>query len=165
MAIISQVPGRVFAQPASAFIDISPKGQILASELNERSSFIDPAKSFENYFSRVHRKYKSMDTTNIENLANRLLQEQDSAFMDFVRKETLLRDTFLHRFIEAKTPLGEVLQELGNILELPGRQLLSNEIFNKAEKEAIELTKKEEALATQKGGQREAANEIAHLLK
>ena len=88
-----------FSQPAPQFIETSPKGPIFRSELNERSSFVDPAKSFENYFGRVHRKYKSMDTTNIENLANRLLQEQGSAFMDFVREETLLRDEVLSEVV------------------------------------------------------------------
>ncbi|NGX44561.1 MAG: Serine/threonine-protein kinase PknH [Candidatus Anoxychlamydiales bacterium] len=163
MAIIPQAPGRVFAQPASVFID-TLKGPILASEFKERRSFVAPAQAFTNYFGRVHKKYKKMDTTNIENLAYRLLQEKDPAFLIFVKEETLLRDTFLHRFFEVKTPLGKVLQELGNIIELPGRQLLSKEIFNKAEKEVIKLTKKEEALAVKKGGH-QVANEISYLQK
>ncbi|NGX29933.1 MAG: Serine/threonine-protein kinase StkP [Candidatus Anoxychlamydiales bacterium] len=164
MAIIHQAPGQgLVQQPVQSFIDTSPKGPIFRSELNERSSFVDPAKSFENYFGRVHRKYKSMDTTNIENLANRLLQEQDSAFMDFVREATLLRDTFLHRFLEAKTPLGQVLQELQNSQESRNRKLLPKEIFRQAEKEVKELTEKEVALATEKGKRREGSNEISHL--
>ena len=106
-----------------------------------------------------------MDTTNIENLANRLLQEQGSAFMNFVRKETSLEDTFFHRFIEAKTPLGEVLQELQNSQESSSRKLLSRKTFNKAEKEARELTEKEVTLAIKKGGRKQISNELASLQK
>ncbi|KKK97792.1 hypothetical protein LCGC14_2649210, partial [marine sediment metagenome] len=86
-------------------------------------------------------------------------------FLNFVREETSLRDTFINRFVQAKTPLGEVLQELQNSQESPNRKLLSKETFRKAGKEAIELTKKEMALATEKRERREVSNKISYLQK
>ncbi|NGX33260.1 MAG: hypothetical protein K1060chlam4_01322, partial [Candidatus Anoxychlamydiales bacterium] len=86
-------------------------------------------------------------------------------FLNFVREETSLRDTFINRLFEAKTPLGEVLQELQNSQESPNRKLLSKETFRKAGKEAIELTKKEMALAIKKGERKDSSNEISYLQK
>ena len=165
MSIIPQVQGHALAQPAQVFIDTSIKGTNFGSEFNGRESSIDPAKAFTNYLGRVHKKYKDMDTANIENLVNRLLQEQEQTFLNFVREETSLRDTFINRLFEAKTPLGEVLQELQNSQESPNRKLLSKETFRKAGKEAIELTKKEMALATKKGERKDSSNEISYLQK
>ncbi|HEU64611.1 MAG TPA: hypothetical protein ENH96_04410 [Chlamydiae bacterium] len=161
MAIIPQMPGQVIAQPVPALL---PKTPIFGSEFNEGKSSLDTAKDFTNYLGRVHKKYSGMDTANIENLVNRLLKEQDQTFMNFVREETSLRDTFYNRFVQAKTPLGEVLQELQSSQESPNRKLLSKEIFRQAEKEAGELTKKEVALASEKGD-RKVSNEVSHLLK
>ncbi|NGX41539.1 MAG: hypothetical protein KR126chlam4_01380, partial [Candidatus Anoxychlamydiales bacterium] len=120
---------------------------------------------FTNYFGRIHKKYKNMDTANIENLVNRLLKEQDQTFMNLVRDKTSRRDTLMDRFFIATTPLGEVLKELQNSQESPNRKLLSKEIFNKAEEEAIELTKKEIALVTEKESRKQITNEISPLLK
>ncbi|NGX44264.1 MAG: hypothetical protein K1060chlam3_00430 [Candidatus Anoxychlamydiales bacterium] len=166
MAIIHQAPGQVLAQQsAQAFIDTSPKGSIFGSKFNGERNSLDPAKDFTNYFDRVHKKYKYMDTSNIENLVNRLLKEQDSRLMSRVREETFLRDTFKNRLFEAKTPLGQVLQELQNSQESPNRKLLSKVIFRQAENEAGELTKKEVALAIEKVAKNQVSNEIPHLLK
>jgi len=163
MAINPQVLGQALAQPVQSFIDISSKRQIFGSKFNDRESSLDPTKFFENYLGRVHHRYKNMDTTNIENIVNRLLQEKNPTFMNHVREKISLRDTFLNRFVEAKTPLGEVLQELQNSQESPNRKLLSRKTFDEAEKEAGELTKKERALATEK--RQRKSNEISHLLK
>jgi len=113
---------------------------------NEWRVSIYPAKDVTNYLGRVHKKYSGMDTSNIENLVNGLFQEQDQTFLNFVREKTTLRDTFINRLFEAKTPLGEVLQELQNSQESPNRKLLSKEIFRQAEKEAEILIEIEEAL-------------------
>jgi len=165
MSIISQAQVHALTQPAQVFIDTSIKGTNFGSEFNGRESSIDPAKAFINYLGRVHKKYKDMDTANIENLVNRLLQEQEQTFLNFVREETSLRDTFINRLFEAKTPLGEVLQELQNSQESPNRKLLSKEIFRQAEKEVGELTKKEVALVTEKESRKQITNEIPSILK
>ncbi|NGX32423.1 MAG: hypothetical protein K1060chlam4_00467, partial [Candidatus Anoxychlamydiales bacterium] len=166
MAIIPQVVGPILAEPVLPLIDTFPKGSIFEPKFNERRiSLVIARESFTNYFGRIHKKYKNMDTANIENLVNRLLKEQDQTFMNLVRDKTSRRDTFMDRFLEAKTPLGEVLKELQNSQESPNRKLLSKEIFNKAEKEALELTKKKADLATEKGERRVVSNEISHLLK
>ncbi|NGX44840.1 MAG: hypothetical protein K1060chlam3_01015, partial [Candidatus Anoxychlamydiales bacterium] len=166
MAIIAQVPGQgLVQQPAQAFIDTSLKGSIFGSKFNDRKSSLDPAKFFTNYFGRVHRKYSGMDTSNIETLVNRLLQDPDSTLVNRVRENTLLKDSFKNRFFEVKTPLGQVLQELQNSQESPNRKLLSKEILIQAEKEAGKLTKKEVALTIEKGGRREVSNEISSVLK
>ncbi|NGX44196.1 MAG: hypothetical protein K1060chlam3_00361, partial [Candidatus Anoxychlamydiales bacterium] len=166
MAIIPQVVGPILAEPVQPLIDTFSKGSIFEPKFNEeRISLVTAGKSFTNYFGRIHKKYKNMDTANIENLVNRLLKEQDRTFLNFVREETSLRDTFINRLFEVKTPLGQVLQELQNSQESPNRKLLSKEIFNKAEKEAIELTEKKVALTTKKRGQREVSNEISSLQK
>ncbi|NGX33565.1 MAG: hypothetical protein K1060chlam4_01635, partial [Candidatus Anoxychlamydiales bacterium] len=143
MAIIPQAPGQgLVQQPAQSFIDTAPKGPIFGSELNEGRSSLDPVKDFTNHFARVHKKYKGMDTANIENLVNRLLQEKDSPLMNLVREETSLKDTFSNRLFKEKTPLGQVLQELQNSQESRNRKLLSKEVFRQAEKEAKELIHK-----------------------
>ncbi|NGX53051.1 MAG: hypothetical protein KR126chlam5_01358 [Candidatus Anoxychlamydiales bacterium] len=165
MSIIPQTQVHALTQPAQVFIDTSIKETNFGSEFNGRKSFIDPAKDFTNYLERVHNKYKDMNTTSIESLVNKLFQKQDPTFMNFVREKTYLRDTLKNRLFGAKTPLGEVLQELQNSQESPNRKLLSKETFNKAEKEAIELTKKEMALATEKRERREVSNEISYLQK
>ncbi|KKL05093.1 hypothetical protein LCGC14_2609500, partial [marine sediment metagenome] len=131
----------------------------------KRISLVIARESFTNYFGRIHKKYKNMDTANIENLVNRLLKEQDQTFMNLVRDKTSRRDTLMDRFFIATTPLGEVLKELQNSQESPNRKLLSKEIFNKAEEEAIELTKKEIALVTEKESRKQITNEISPLLK
>ncbi|NGX48461.1 MAG: hypothetical protein K940chlam5_00046, partial [Candidatus Anoxychlamydiales bacterium] len=92
MSIIPQAQVHALTQPAQVFIDTSIKGPNFGSEFNGRESSIDPAKAFTNYLGRVHKKYKDMDTSNIENLVNRLLQEQEQTFLNFVREETSLRD-------------------------------------------------------------------------
>ncbi|NGX32644.1 MAG: hypothetical protein K1060chlam4_00694 [Candidatus Anoxychlamydiales bacterium] len=103
-----------------------------------------------NYLGRIHKKYKDLDTTYIENVVNRSLQEQNSAlnsvqkkknenFISFVRDNTYLRDTIFHRLFKYKTPLGEVLQELQDSQETV-RKLLPKKTFIEAEKEAEELT-------------------------
>nr|NGX49044.1 hypothetical protein [Candidatus Anoxychlamydiales bacterium] len=83
MAIIPQVVGPILAEPVLPLIDTFPKGSIFEPKFNERRSPIDPAKAFTNYLGRVHKKYKDMDTANIENLVNRLLQEQEQTFLNF----------------------------------------------------------------------------------
>ncbi|HEU64504.1 hypothetical protein LCGC14_2430530 [marine sediment metagenome] len=153
MAIIPFAFAQVVAQQVPVLSDTRPKMQNFGAKDNEWRSSIDPAKDFTNYLGRVHKKYKNMDTANIENLVNRLLQEQDQTFMNFVREETTLRDTWINRFFEAKTPLGDVLQELKNSQESPNRKLLSKEIFIKAEKEAGNLIEIEEVLAKLAGNQ------------
>jgi len=166
MAIIPQIPGQgLVQQPAQSFIDTSLKGPIFRDGVSERQSSLDPAKSFTNYIGRIHHRYKGMNTSNIETLVNRLLQAPDSTLMNRVREETSLKDTLKNRVFEAKTPLGQVLQELQNSQESPNRKLLPKEIFKQAEKEAQELTEKEVALAAKKGSRREVSNEISHLLK
>ncbi len=165
MAITPQVAGQAIDQPVPAFIDTLSKTPSFGSKFNERKSSLDAAKYFENYLGRVHKKYKNMDTENIENLVNRLLQEKDPTLKNLVREETSLKDTFKNRFIEAKTPLGQVLQELQNSQESPNRKLLSKEILIQAEKEAGDLTKKKVALTTEKGKQKQVSNEIPSILK
>ena len=146
MAIIPQAFAQVAAPPVPAFIGGLPEPQNFGAKDNEWRDSIDPAKDVTNYLGRVHKKYSGMDTSNIEDLVNRLFQEQDQTFLNFVREETTLRNTFINRFFEAKTPLGDVLQELQNSQESPNRKLLSKEIFRQAEKEAEILIEIEEAL-------------------
>ena len=100
MSVMPQVPGQALAQqPAQSFIDMFPKTANFNSEINERQNSLDIANNaFKNYFGRIHKIYKSMDTTNIENLVNRFLQDPDSPLMNFVKKETLLKDTFKNRY-------------------------------------------------------------------
>ncbi|NGX49811.1 MAG: hypothetical protein K940chlam5_01415 [Candidatus Anoxychlamydiales bacterium] len=146
MAIIPRAFAQVAAPPVPAFIEGLPKTQNFGAKDNEWRDSIDPAKAVTNYLGRVHKKYSGMDTSNIENLVKVLFQEQDQTFLNFVREETTLRNTFINRFFEAKTPLGDVLQELQNSQESPNRKLLSKEIFRQAEKEAGNLIEIEEAL-------------------
>jgi len=165
MAIISQIPGQANLQPIPAVIDNLPQRVTFGEDFNGRQTSLDPAKAFTNYFGRVHQKYKDMNTTNIEDLVRRLVQEQNPTLMDLVKEKTYLRDTFKNRFIKAKTPLGEVLQELDSIQERPGRALLPKKLFRQAEKEAGELTKKEIALAAKKGGNLSVIKETSNLWK
>ena len=107
MAIIPQAPGQgLVQQPAQSFIDTAPKGPIFGSKFNEGRSSLDPTKDFTNYFGRIHHRYKDTDTSNIENLVNRLLQEKDSPLMNLVKEETSLKETFSNRLFKEKTPLG-----------------------------------------------------------
>ncbi len=128
-----------FPLSALAFSDTSTNKPIFESDCDESISSLDGASALENYFGRIHKEYEGVDTANIEEAANRILEEQDQSFMNFVRRETLLRDTFFQRLFETKTPLGEVLQELQNSQESPNRKLLSKEKYNAAEIEAAKL--------------------------
>ncbi|NGX33518.1 MAG: hypothetical protein K1060chlam4_01588, partial [Candidatus Anoxychlamydiales bacterium] len=142
MSIIHQEPGQPLTQQAQPFIDTSPS-QSLGSEFNEKGTSVDFANDFNRYFGRVHQKYPDMDTSNIENLVQRLLLAEDSMLIAFVRQETVLKDSLKNKFFEKKTSLGQVLYELQDSQESPNRKLLSENIFKQAEKEAGELTKKE----------------------
>jgi len=137
MSITNQInPNAVIQKNSPEFMDSSFKA-ILNSGLE--SSMSVKRKVFENFFQKVHKIYSGVNTTNIESLAKKILEGEDSEFVIAIRKKTTLSDTFLHRLIEAKTPLGEVFQELQYSQENPNRKLLSPEIFNEAEKEALEL--------------------------
>ncbi len=83
-----------------------------------------------------------METTHIEMLVTKLLQEMHPKLRAFVKHETMLRDTFMQRFFTSKTPLGEVFQELQNSQESPNRQLLSEKKIVAAEIEAQDLFEK-----------------------
>ena len=99
MAVIPQVVGPIWAEPVLPLIDTFPKGSIFEPKFNEkRISLVIARESFTNYFGRIHKKYKNMDTANIENLVNRLLKEQDQTFMNLVRDKTSRRDTLMDRF-------------------------------------------------------------------
>ena len=120
-------------------------------QFNEVNSPLkDAGYPLSSYFGRIHRKYKDMDTSNIENIVNRSLQEQNSAlnrvekkknqnFINFVRKNTYRSDSIFYWILGVKTYLGEVLQELQDSQESPNRNLLPKKTFIEAVKEAEEL--------------------------
>ncbi len=130
--------------PAFALIDTSAQKPIFESEFDENRSSLDGASASKNYFGRIHKQYNGVDTTNIEEVAIRALEEQEQTFIDFIREKTVRKDTFLYKWfgIETKSYLGEVLQELQNSQESPNRKLLSKSTFEIAEYEARLLTLK-----------------------
>ncbi|NGX59346.1 MAG: hypothetical protein KR126chlam3_00497, partial [Chlamydiae bacterium] len=96
---------------AHAHADTSiPKIDLFSSEL-QQPAFVEPSKAFANYYGRIHKEY-DMETTHIEMLVTKLLQEMHPTLRAFVKHETMLRDNFMQRFFTSKTPLGEVFQEL-----------------------------------------------------
>ncbi len=120
--------------------------------------------SFENYFSRIHKKYPKMDTTNIEKVVDRILNEKNDFFLNYVREKTKAKDTFFNRFFEVKTPLGTVLKELQNSQESPNRKLLSKSLFDTAKIEAKNLLKDDRFRLTEKSKYVEAKSntQICH---
>ncbi len=142
MAIVHQAYGQVIqpVQPIDMpFFNNLPKIQFGCDYQSNSTSEI---KVFETFFQRVYKKYSSINIENIEKLVKIALKKKDLTFIKFIKDETLLKDTFLHKAFEIKTPLGQVIQELVNSQEVPNRKLLSKEIFEKADEEAIILLQK-----------------------
>ncbi len=142
MAIINQAYGQVI-QPVQP-IDIPIFNDLPKTEqvYDYQSNPISEIETIKNFFQRVHKKYSSINIENIEKLVKKVLEQEDLAFMNFIKEETLLKDSLLNRVFEVKTSLGVVFQELGYSLENPNRKLLSKETFEKADEEAIRLLQK-----------------------
>jgi len=134
MSIFPQVSGEALIPQMGEFFSAPIQNDGDRTDNNEQQNSIHyPREDFTKYFNRIHKKY-DLDTSKIEDFAFRLLEKQERAYLNFVRRMTMV-DSFFGSLFQNKTPLGEVLQELQNSQESPNRNLLPRKTYVDAVRE------------------------------